>query len=143
MDSSAIKKAAIPAAPMAFALDTGAAHYVVLILNKVDPVFCNEAKNAFFRYNREVFYNKQFAAELTEYDPENKLLLISPFKNAQEALDYIARVKPVTPTEIIPWLKGGKYEFTIISENNLTIVNTNKKLTDYKTFINNKFPGKF
>lgn len=143
MDSSAIKKAAIPAAPMAFALDTGAAHYVVLILNKVDPVFCNEAKNAFLRYNREIFYNKQFAAELTEYDAENKLLLLSPFKNAQEALDYIAKVKPVTPTEIIPWLKGGKYEFTIISENNLTVVNTNKKLTDYKTFINNKFPGKF
>ena len=143
VDSSTIKTVTLPKAPTAFALDTNAAHYVVLVLNKVDPVFCNEAKNAFFRYNRETYYNKQFATELSDYDADNKLLLISPFKNASEALDYVARARPRTSTEIIPWLKGGKYEFIIISENNLSIINTNKNLTDYKTFINNKFPGKF
>jgi hypothetical protein len=143
VDSANIKTVTLPKAPTAFALDTNAAHYVVLVLNKVDPVFCNEAKNAFFRYNREAYYNKQIAAELTDYDADNKLLLMSPFKNANEAIEYISRAKPKTATEIIPWLRGGKYEFIIISENNLRIVNTNKNLTDYKTFINAKFPGKF
>ncbi len=33
-------------------------HYVVLLLNKVDIVFSNEAKTAFARFNRETFYNK-------------------------------------------------------------------------------------
>ena len=34
-------------------------HYVVLVLNKVDPVFVNEAKNAFSGYNRDTYYNKK------------------------------------------------------------------------------------
>jgi hypothetical protein len=142
---SVVTKAPIvtPTAPTAFAFDTTAAHYVVLVLNKVDPVFMNEAKNAFFRYNRETYYNKQFTTELSEYDTENKLLLIAPFKNSREAIDYITKAKPLTPTEIIPWLKGGKYEFTIISESNLGVIKTNKSLGDYKIFISNKFPGKF
>ena len=133
----------VPAVATAFALDTASAHYVVLVLNKVDPVFCNEAKNAFFRYNRETYYNKQFTTDLNEFDPDNKLLLISPFKNAREAIDYITKAKPLAATEIIPWLKGGKYEFIIINEKNLNIIKANKNLTDYKTFINSKFPGKF
>jgi tetratricopeptide (TPR) repeat protein len=132
-----------PPAATAFAMDTASAHYVVLVLNKVDPVFCNEAKNAFFRYNRETYYNKQFVSDLNEFDSDNKLLLISPFKNAREAIEYITKAKPLAATEIIPWLKGGKYEFIIISENNLGIIKANKNLTDYKTFINSRFPGKF
>jgi hypothetical protein len=142
-DSVTKAPAVTPPSVTAFALDTASAHYVVLVLNKVDPVFCNEAKNAFFRYNRETYYNKQFTADLNEFDADNKLLLISPFKNAREAIDYITKAKPLAATEIIPWLKGGKYEFIIINENNLNIIKANKNLTDYKTFINSKFPGKF
>jgi hypothetical protein len=141
-----ITKPATPApAPTtaAFVFDSTQAHYVVLVLNKVDPVFCNEAKNAFFRYNRETYYNKQYTTELSELDADNKILLINPFKNAREALDYIARAKPLTATEIIPWLKNGKYEFSIISEKNLSVLITAKNLAEYKSFINSKFPGKF
>ncbi len=127
----------------AFTLDTNAAHYVVLILNKVDPVFCNEAKNAFFRYNRETYYNKQFNTDLNEVDTDNKILLISPFKNTAEAVAYIAKAKPLTATEIIPWLKGGKYEYCIISESNLSLLKSKKNIEEYKSFIISKFPGKF
>jgi len=143
-DSVVTKAPAVtPTAPTAFAFDSTIAHYVLLVLNKVDPVFVNEAKNAFFRYNRETYYNKQFTTELNEYDADNRLLLIAPFKNAREAIDYITRAKPLAATEIIPWLKGGKYEFTIISEPNLGAIKANKNLGDYKIFIGNKFPGKF
>lgn len=120
-----------------------ASYNVMLILNKVDPVFSNEAKNAFFRYNRETFYNKLMAVDLTELDVDNRLLLISPFKNAQEAVDYVDRTRPKTATEIIPWLKGGKYTFSIITDKNLDLLKANKDLENYKAFLNQNLPGKF
>ncbi len=136
------KKPVIPVGS-SFAFAPDAQHYVVLVLNKVDPVFVNEAKNAFFRYNRETFYNKQYAIELTEIDPENKFMLISPFKNAEEAVAYVDKTKPKTATEIIPWLKGGKYYFSIITDKNLEVLKSNKNVEGYKTFLNQYLPGKF
>ncbi|MEO7394518.1 MAG: hypothetical protein ABIU11_06200 [Chitinophagaceae bacterium] len=118
-------------------------HYVMLILNKVDPVFVNEAKNAFARYNKDTYYNKTFTAELIELNGENRLLLIAPFKNAQEAIEYIDKAKPKTPTEILPWLKGGKYTFSILTNNNFEILKTTKDIEKYKEFINQQLPGKF
>jgi hypothetical protein len=120
-----------------------APHYVVLVLNKVDPVFSNEAKNAFARYNRETFYNKPMTIELLQLDTENRLMLVSPFKTAQEAIDYVDRTKPKTASEIIPWLKGGKYSFSIISEKNLEMLKTNKDIIIYDAFIKQSVPGKF
>ncbi|HSU29092.1 MAG TPA: tetratricopeptide repeat protein [Chitinophagaceae bacterium] len=119
------------------------AYYVVLFLNKVDGVFSGEAKNAFFRYNRETYYNKIMTADLIQLDGENRMLLMSPFKNAQEAVDYITRTRPVTATEIIPWLKNGKYGFSIISDKNLDLLKANPDVETYKAFINQYFPGKF
>ncbi|HEX2627391.1 MAG TPA: hypothetical protein VHM26_00215, partial [Chitinophagaceae bacterium] len=120
-----------------------AQHYVVLILNKVDPVFCNEARNAFARYNRDTYYNKQFDVSLVEINPENKILLITPFKNAAEAVAYVDQAKPQTPTSIIPWLKGGKYTFSVITERNLMLLKDKKNVEDYQSFINSEIPNKF
>jgi hypothetical protein len=126
-----------------YAFKENAGHYVALILNKVDPVFSNEAKNAFFRYNREAFYNKTITVDLIELDADNRLLLMSPFKTAQEAMDYIDKTRPKVASEIIPWLKGGKYSFSIIDDSNLQLLRTNKDLENYKTFLNLHIPGKF
>ncbi len=118
-------------------------HYVVLVLNKVDPVFINEAKNAFARYNRETYYNKQMSANLADMDADNRLLIISPFKDAAEAINYIDQARPRTASEIIPWLKGGKYNFIILSDSNYDLLKVNKDLENYKAFLNQHFPGKF
>ncbi|MES1220833.1 MAG: hypothetical protein ABUT20_35360, partial [Bacteroidota bacterium] len=131
----------IAAPPYAYNPETP--QYVVLILNKVDPVFSNEAKNAFFRYNRETYYNKIMSADLFELDADNRLLFISPFKNVQEAIDYIDKTRPKTATEIIPWLKGGKYSFSIISEKNIDVLKANKDLESYKKFLNQNLPDRF
>ncbi len=117
--------------------------YVVLLLNKVDPVFCNEARNAFMRFNRNTYYNKTMTADLVEIDAENRILLMSPFKDAADAMVYVESVKPRTPSEILPWLKGGKYSFLILSESNLELLKLNKNLETYKAFLNQYFPGKF
>jgi tetratricopeptide (TPR) repeat protein len=141
IDTSTVKPPATVVTPFAFA--PASPHYVVLLLNKVDPVFSNEAKNAFFRYNREAFYNKQFAIELIEIDPDNKMVLINPFKDATEAVAYIDQTKPKTATEIIPWLKGGKYGFYIIDQKNLDLLKANQNIEGYKSFLEKQMPGKF
>jgi len=126
-----------------FTFSENVPHYVVLLLNKVDPVFINEAKNAFSRYNRETYYNKTMSADLTDLDADNRLLIISPFKDAAEAIAYIDKTRPKTATEIIPWLKGGKYSFIILSDSNYDLLKVNKDLENYKAFLNQYFPGKF
>ncbi len=119
------------------------AHFVILVLNKVDPVFVNEAKNAFARYNRETYYNKTYNAELYQLDNDNRLLLISSFNNEQEAIAYVDKAKPKTPSEILPWLKGGKYSFSIITDKNLNLLKEKKDADGYKAFLEKYLPGKF
>jgi hypothetical protein len=121
----------------------GDAHYVVLILTQVDQIFASEAKNAFYRYNRENFYNKQFALDLVDIDGTNRFMLISPFKSAEEALAYVDKTKPRTANDILPWLKGGKYTFSIINEKNLQLLQTNKNVDNYRSFLNQHLPGRF
>jgi outer membrane protein assembly factor BamD (BamD/ComL family) len=132
-----------PVAPAPFTFDANAAHYAVIVLNKVDAVFGNEAKNAFFRYNREKYYNKTFEITTVNLDADNKLMLISPFTNAQEATDYVQKAKRIAPSEIIPWLKADKYSFSIISAQNLEILKSNPDLSVYKRFLDQNLPGKF
>ncbi|MEP6700136.1 MAG: hypothetical protein ABJA85_02425 [Bacteroidota bacterium] len=118
-------------------------YYVMLILNKVDPVFSNEAKNAFLRYNKDTYYNKTYSIDLFQLDPDNRLMLIAPFTNAQDAITYIERTRPKTATEILPWLKGGKYSFSILTESNFNLLKSNKDIEAYKAFLNQYLPGKF
>lgn len=119
------------------------AHYVVVLLNKVDLVFSNEAKNSYSRFNRENFYNKTYALDVIPLDPDNRLLLISPFANATEAIAYVDKAKPRTASEIMPWLKNGKYSYAILSNSNLELLKVNKNLDGYRAFLNQYFPGKF
>ncbi len=126
-----------------FTFDLSQPHYVVLIMNKVDPVFSNEAKNAFMGYNRETFYNKTITVDLFQLDDDNRLMLMSPFKDAQEAMDYIDRTRPKTATDIIPWLKGGKYSFAILTTSNFELLKKNKDIENYMTFLKQRLPGKF
>lgn len=118
-------------------------YYVVLVLNKVDPVFGNEAKNALARYNKETYFNKAMTADLVEIDAENRIVLMWPFKDAQEAVTYVESTRPKTQTDILPWLKGGKYSFMILSDSNLDLLKGSKNLDTYRAFLNQHFPGKF
>ena len=136
-------KLPVPVNNTAFTNAPDVPHYVMLILNKVDPVFSNEAKSAFSRYNRETYYNKTYSLDLFELDADNRLLLIAPFANAADAIAYIDKAKPKTASEIIPWLKGGKYSYAILTNANFDLLKGNKDIEKYKTFLNTYFPGKF
>lgn len=127
----------------AFSFNANEPHYVVLVLNKVDPVFVNEAKNAFIRYNRDTYYNKTYSADLFQLDTENRFLMIAPFASAADAVKYIDAAKPKTSTEILPWLKGGKYSYLIMTDGNFDLLKANPDLEVYRAFLNQYLPGKF
>jgi outer membrane protein assembly factor BamD (BamD/ComL family) len=137
-------KTVIPAPTVSFyTYDANAPHYVLVVLNKVDNVFGNEAKNAFNRYNKERYYNLPLTNEILPLDTENKLLLIGNFSNILQATEYVQKVIPLAPKEIVPWLKADKYSFTIISSQNLEVLKKKLDLGNYKAFLEQNSGLKF
>jgi outer membrane protein assembly factor BamD (BamD/ComL family) len=141
---SGITKGVIPMPVIsAYTYDANASHYVVIVLNKVDNVFGNEAKNAFNRYNKEKYYNLPLTNQIIPLDAENKLLLIGNFNNILQATEYVQKAMPLASKEIIPWLKADKYSFTIISDKNLEVLKTKPDLNNYKMFLEQNSKLKF
>jgi outer membrane protein assembly factor BamD (BamD/ComL family) len=132
-----------PPIPSAYTYNANASHFVVVVLNKVDNVFGNEAKNAFNRYNKERYYNLPLTAQVLPLDGDNKLLLIGNFSNILQATEYTQKVMPLAPKEIVPWLKADKYSFTIISDTNLEVLKTKLDLNTYKNFLEQNSGLKF
>ncbi len=126
-----------------YTYDANATQYVVVILNKVDNVFGNEARNAFNRYNKEKYYNLPLTSQVMPLDGENRLLLIGNFTNIMQAAEYVQKAVPLASREIVPWLKADKYSFTLISEKNLEVLKTNPDLTTYKKFLEQQSGLKF
>ncbi len=131
------------AKPGEFYFAPDAPFLVVLVLNKVDRVFVTEARNAFARYNRENYAVAKLETDLSDLDDENRLLLISSFKSAQDAIDYINRTKPRTASEIIPWLRGGKYSYSIITAHSLDVLKEKKNLDEYNKQLKQRWPDQF
>jgi len=115
----------------------------LLLLNKVDKIWVNEAKNAFNVYNRGKYYNRQFTLNVFDLNSEYRVLEIGSFENAQAALDYVQSAKAISSSQIIPWLSSDKYSFSIISVENFELLKTAKDVNAYKQFIEKNMPGKF
>ncbi|MBX3255098.1 MAG: tetratricopeptide repeat protein [Chitinophagaceae bacterium] len=119
------------------------AHYVVIVLNRVDVVYINEAKNAFSRYNRETYYGQPIEIAIQPLDEDNKLLLLSGFADMSSAIEYVEKAKKVAGSQVVPWLAANKYSFTIISEPNLQVLKDKKDLEQYKNFVETNYPVQF
>jgi tetratricopeptide (TPR) repeat protein len=154
MVTSPAKKVAAPAIVDSFKTVTGTAvrtyvfnasdsQFVGIILNKVDPVYINETRNAFKRYNGANFYNQEIDITSSKLNDSLNMVLLGPFADAASATIYLDKVKPKAPGVIIPWLKPEKYSFTIISQPNLDILNDTKDLNGYKALLEKVLPGKF
>jgi tetratricopeptide (TPR) repeat protein len=125
-----------------FELKPESPHYVVMILDKVDGVYINEAKNAFTRYNKGSMETINTTIKRDTIDAQRTLLLFSPFENAASAIKYFDKVKRAAPNEV-SWLQAAKYSFIIISEENLQLLKTNKDIASYKQLLNSNFGNKF
>jgi len=53
-----VKKVVAPLTNGSFTMSVTSPHYVLMILDKVDGVYVNEAKNAIARYNNEKYYGQ-------------------------------------------------------------------------------------
>lgn len=117
--------------------------YVAVLLDQVAPVYINEAKNAFMRFNQISFPREKLKTEPEKISDRYHLVLIGPFAGASEAADYVSKTKPVTPTRILPWLQAGKYSFMMISESNLGIMKETTDIDSYKKLLEEVLPGMF
>jgi TolA-binding protein len=118
-------------------------HYVAIVLDKVDPVYVNEARNAFNRYNREQFSAKGYTINNQNVSDDIKLVLIGTFPNANDAIAYIDKTRKLAVSEIVPWLPAAKYSFAIITDNNLQVLMNTKDVNAFKKFLSDNYPGKF
>jgi hypothetical protein len=140
---TAVKRPIVQPKPASvYKFDAGMKHYAMIILDKVDPLFVNEVKNAFNRYNKVTYYNQTYDINVVDFDADQKLVLIGNFANAQEVVDYIQKSKRIAANEIIPWLKSDKYSFSIMTDSNLAILLEKKDLGQYKQFLDQNLPGK-
>jgi outer membrane protein assembly factor BamD (BamD/ComL family) len=127
----------------AFALTPDKPHSVLIVMNKVDPVYVSEARNAFNGYNQENFYSQSLKSDNASLSDSVKLLVISGFATDADAITYLQNVKALAPRQIVPWLPADKYTFIIISAANLSVLMNNKDMTDYRKFLSAAYPGKF
>ena len=125
-----------------FIFDPLEKQYVIMVLNKVDPVYSTEAKNALIRYNSDNYYSSNIQVSKDTLDKDRTLLVFSQFETADAAITYLDRLKKNVGAEI-SWLPANKYTFYIISSSNLDLLKQNKNLNNYIEILNKKYPGKF
>ncbi|HTB51731.1 MAG TPA: tetratricopeptide repeat protein [Ferruginibacter sp.] len=144
VSKDSVKKVAPVAAVPAnqFSFNIASPHYVIMVMDKVDNTYASEARNAFLRYNEEEFYGKQYTIEKISIDADHPMLIISPFTDESDAMQYFDKIKMAAPNEI-SWLPANKYYFEIISAESLQLLEKNKDLTGYKNLLKTTYPGKF
>ena len=140
-DSTRLQKEApkLPVKPL-FNRHAEQPHFVVLVLTNVDPVYINEAKNAFDRYHREKYYNQPMNVAITSVSDTVKLVTIRGMANEAAALDYIERAKALAERDIIPWMKKENYYFMPVAEDNLNLLLDSRNLPAYRSFLKQVFP---
>jgi outer membrane protein assembly factor BamD (BamD/ComL family) len=126
-----------------YAFNPSDSQYIAVVLNKVDPVFASEARNAFYRFNLEKFYNLRLKVNQQKLNDSTSLVLIGPFANAGDAVDYLDKTKPMATARIIPWLKPEKYIFSMISPANLQLLYNKNNIDEYIQFLKRNLPEKF
>jgi len=125
-----------------YTFDPKEQQYVLILLDKVAPVYINEAKNAFNRYN-QIIYSQKLNITPVKLDDRYNLVLIGPFEDAVAAVNYVDKTKPQTTSRILPWLTPDKYSYGIISQSNLDIMQETKDVGSYKKLLEKVMPGKF
>lgn len=118
-------------------------HWVMIVFEKVGPVYLSEARNTFERYHKTQLYNTKLTSQLETLDSTHTVLLIQFFSDASNALQYIDKIKPITSTEIIPWLINKKYSFWVIDPQNWEMLKKLKDIENYKQFLHQELPKQF
>lgn len=138
-DSAATKPAELI---KAYTFTPQTTHLVAMVLENVDGIYVNESRNAFNRYNSNYHNSEDIQVSGIKIDDTTSVNIFSQFTDALKAADYALELKEKTK-QIVPWLKGGKYSFIIISPENLELLKTRKNTGEYRRFLEQNMPGKF
>lgn len=119
-----------------------AQHQVIMVLEKVDGVYVNEAKNALTRFTKDNFYGQPIEVTKDVIDAERSILVMTSFADDSAAIVYYDKIKKSASREV-SWLPANKYSFLIITAENLQVLKTNKDVNAYRALLNKEYPGKF
>ena len=131
------------AKPASYAFNPLLPQQVVILLQEVDVVFANEAKNALSRHNRSTYSNQNYTLEPVVLNDKQRLILVGPFQQAAEATTYLKQIRQLAPTEIFPWLNAGRYRFGLIDAANLEKIRIEKRYDAYENFLRAAYPELF
>lgn len=140
-DSAATKQ---PPNPVdGFTVNVADLQTVMILLNKVDPVYLSECLNAFNRYHQRI--GGQLTTQKVKLNNDYSIVLVSSpaFVNADAAMAYVNKVRPKAATEIVPWLEANKFSFYLISAANLETLKQNQKVADYLKALHFAMPAAF
>lgn len=118
-------------------------HAVMIVFEKVASLFIAEVRTAFNNYHQTELYNKALTTKLEPLDSTHTIVWVDTFENIGDAITYINKVKPITSSEIIPWLTNSKYIFLPIDVENWSILKVDKQLGLYKDFLHSLLPKQF
>jgi TolA-binding protein len=127
-------------APGGYTFKPETPHAVVIMLNKVDPVYVTESRNAFNRYNSQSASTGSIQIDNDVLNDTVRLVVMTGFHNANAALEYINKTQPIASTQIVPWLPAGKYSFWVISLENLQTLKNLQNLGEYREFFRRYSP---
>jgi hypothetical protein len=123
-----------------FVKDKESGHLVLLVMDKVDRIFVNEARNAFNRYNAQYPASRPLESLIEPLNDNIKFLVMQPFDNAIQASAYVQRVDKLAATELIPWLPREKYSFIIVNAKNLETIRSMKSVSEYISALKQLYP---
>ena len=126
-----------------YQFDASSPHFAVLVLEKVDPVFITEARNAMNRFHQTKMSQAGLTTQIQKINDQVSILLVGPFSQAGTSLDYLDKIQPITAQQILPWLSKDRFKWIIISPENLDLLLEKKDMATYKEFLHNAIPAKF
>lgn len=117
-------------------------HFVLLIMEDVDPVYVNESKNAFFRYIKQRNNIGSIELQIVNITDKIRMLSIGSYTNEKEALEQTDQLRK-SIQEIVPWLPASSYKFGLIGQDNLKLLQANKEMEAYRKFMKENYLGRF
>ena len=116
---------------------------VVMLLDRVDPVYRNEARIGLAGYHRSQFPDMGLTIRVDGFNDDIRMLLIEGFEDLSSALGYIEQVKKSSVTELFPWMPADRYRYFPVSVPDLPLFMEKKDEAGYMEFLRRYLPGKF
>jgi hypothetical protein len=142
-DSTSIKPLKDTKVEMAYIYNANEPHVVLMVFEKVDPIYMSESRIAFQRYNNSAHTTETITLTVHEgKEDELSWMDMGPFSTITSVLGYFDEIK-ANAKSIVPWLPADKYQFIVISQTNLEILNKRQNLEEYRLFIRQYVKDKF